>query len=774
MDLASTAVMERECMTYDNLEALQGLRPAARFVQIGTVVVDLATHAVKREDELLRLTPKAAEVLKVLLRHEGEPVGRELLIEQVWRGQCPTDDVVTKAIGELRRVLVQGDTPIIETIPRVGYRLLPVLKWLDQQTGLSWLEQAELTTGGDAATVNPAAPTSRLRRLSGIRTLLVVLTLLALVLIGVRLVGRDASVVSSVNDDHEAAAALRQQLALAMAGHLSVAVRPFAAGALSEYLPSISPDGQLVVFGEWPAPEGVGSRLMIRAVGAESARPLIPEQGVRSETAPKWSPDGQTLIYQRIDENGCQLRWFAPFSGDHREVTSCDTGFIDWIDFTPDGSGLLLSRPVRAGEAPRLRILDLASGQWRDLDYQRQAQDADVQGVYSPDGRWLVFRRGAVPISDLYLMPADGGPVRRLTELRSTMRGVDWMPDSRHLIYGSSHGGQMGLWLLDSLTGQSSPLGAYGAAFPQVAAQAGVLVYQQQLQPHNLVRIELEEDRASLQPLFLSARADGYPSLSPDGRQLAFVSNRAGRNEIMLGDLTSNDVVSLTRTRDGDVGGPAWSPDGRSLLYTQALSGGARLIELEVASRRIQTIELDVLDPRNGRYSSDGRSLYFDAEVEGLRQIFRADRSGGQVEQLTVDGGMRPIPSPDGRQLYFLGMGFNLQRIDLPSGRPVALHGAIGFGSQFAWEVDERGVHALRSTSTGSNGWGLQIWPSGTDPASPPEQRAIRIEGELAASLLGLSIGPDGAYYTTAELNTDVDVMYVGGLDRLLPSEAVD
>ncbi|MCB1588337.1 MAG: winged helix-turn-helix transcriptional regulator, partial [Xanthomonadales bacterium] len=125
-------------MTYDNLEALQGLRPAARYVQLGTLILDLATHAVRREEGVVRLTPKSAEVLKVLLRHEGEPVSREVLIDQIWRDQYPSDDVVTKAIGELRRVLAQDGQTVIETIPRVGYRLLPTVQWLDADSGAHW------------------------------------------------------------------------------------------------------------------------------------------------------------------------------------------------------------------------------------------------------------------------------------------------------------------------------------------------------------------------------------------------------------------------------------------------------------------------------------------------------------------------------------------------------------------------------------------------------------------------------------------------------------
>ncbi|MCB1641112.1 MAG: PD40 domain-containing protein [Xanthomonadales bacterium] len=758
-------------MTYDNLEALQGLRPAARYVQLGTLILDLATHAVRREEGVVRLTPKSAEVLKVLLRHEGEPVSREVLIDQIWRDQYPSDDVVTKAIGELRRVLAQDGQTVIETIPRVGYRLLPTVQWLDADSGAPWeAEPASAEESGEAPVpaANEAPPSWRAAPWWLAAAVIVVAAIGLWLLRPLAPADRSETsglAMASVQD--------QERLALAIAGHLSVSARPFAAGAQSEYLPSVSPDGQWVVFVEWPAARGEGSRLMIRALGAESARPLVDDRRVRTETTPNWSPDGQALVYQRIDDDGCQLRWIAPFTGEQRMVAPCSAGFIDWIDFTPDGRGLLLSRPASAGAAPQLRILDLDDGRWRPFEYTRSATDTDVQGVYSPDGQTLVFRRGAAPLSDLYLVAADGGEVRRLTELRTTIRGMDWLPDNRHLLFASSHGGQMALWLLDTQGGQLSPLGAYGAGFPQVAASTGSLVFQQQLQPYNLIRFTTTTvAEPSVQAVFPSSRGDAFPSLSPDGTRMAFVSNRSGRNEILLGDLADGQVATLTRNFDGDVGAPSWSPDGRRLLFERRPPGGGELVEMDIASRRQQALPLDVVDPRNGRYAPDGQSLFFDAEVEGLRQVFQYRPDSEAPLQLTREGGWRPLPSPDGRYLYLLSGDYQLQRLELASGRQQALGSSVGFASQFAWEVDAEGLHVLRAGAANGEGWALYHWTLDAEAGSAPTSTPVQIEGELMGTLLGLSIAPDGSYYTTAELNTDVDVMYVEGLDRLLRVEA--
>ena len=100
---------------------LQNLR-----LRVGDYAVDVGALRVIGEGETARLTSKAVAVLLELVRHAGNTVGREDLLETVWKDRVTTPDVLTQAIKELRRAFGDGDKPAryIETIPKVGYRLL--------------------------------------------------------------------------------------------------------------------------------------------------------------------------------------------------------------------------------------------------------------------------------------------------------------------------------------------------------------------------------------------------------------------------------------------------------------------------------------------------------------------------------------------------------------------------------------------------------------------------------------------------------------------------
>jgi len=92
---------------------------------IGAHVVDLGSLRVTSGTGQPKLTPKAASVLLELARRAGQTVTHDDLLDRVWAGTCPTRNVLTQAIKELRRAL-DGHDPdsCIRTIPKIGYRLV--------------------------------------------------------------------------------------------------------------------------------------------------------------------------------------------------------------------------------------------------------------------------------------------------------------------------------------------------------------------------------------------------------------------------------------------------------------------------------------------------------------------------------------------------------------------------------------------------------------------------------------------------------------------------
>jgi len=88
------------------------------------IVLDVTRHTAARDGLTLSLSPKEYAVLHVLMRADGRVVSAEDLLEQAWDENAdPFTNTVRTTVMTLRRKL--GDPPIIQTVPRVGYRLGP-------------------------------------------------------------------------------------------------------------------------------------------------------------------------------------------------------------------------------------------------------------------------------------------------------------------------------------------------------------------------------------------------------------------------------------------------------------------------------------------------------------------------------------------------------------------------------------------------------------------------------------------------------------------------
>ena len=173
--------------------------------------------------------------------------------------------------------------------------------------------------------------------------------------------------------------------------------------------------------------------------------------------------------------------------------------------------------------------------------------------------------------------------------------------------------------------------------------------------------------------------ADGNPSLSPDGRRVAFESGRDGNFEIYAMDVDGGNPVRLT-THPASDRDPAWAPDGSRIAFATARDGDFEIYVMDADGANPTRITHHPGTDSAPAWSPDGNRLAFNSDRDGAFDIFVLDLAGGMPVNLTGDTGddFSPAWSPDGGRIAF------------SSNRT-----STAFGDIFVMNADGTGVLAL-------------------------------------------------------------------------------
>ncbi len=619
--------------------------PSERL-RVGDCLVDVPLREVRAPGKRrpLRITPKSMGVLLVLVEQAGRVVSRDALMTEVWPDTLPTNDVVTQAITQLRKAFddERGNPRYIETIAKNGYRLLAPIEWLYaddapiETAGASaderWADPGRTTaqypavaSSDDPAeplTPVPFPPTAQAR---GTWRSFLAAGIAVTVLVG-------SLIVWSV---------LRERPALAGADNASAQSalrnpRPFRLITSMpgfEISPTLSPDAGMVAY--VAIPEGQrGTSILVQTTEQTQPRLLTRPPAGADDSSPAWSPDGRWVAFMRLTPDSCAVRVVTPNARAEREVGACDPKSPPTFDWTPDSQGLIFGGVVSQRGSTGLRVLDLASGAWRDVDYVRESDDLDVAPRYSPDGKWIVFVRNS-PQGDFWRIPARGGKPERLSHLRADVRGWDWMPAGEGLLFGGMVDGETRVFRLSLETGQASSLGLEDAVTPVVARSRRAMAFVQRRPYFGLYRVELGAEHQSgsvhvVEPLFPSSSRDWLPTVAPDDRQLVFVSDRSGSNGLWWADLSQPDSLRMiTGVSPVTRYAPAWSSDSRRLLVTSVGTDGQSSVqEVVPASGRVGRLPVPVTDPLQAQYvPGSDRLLVLAANADGHPKLHLFDRT---------------------------------------------------------------------------------------------------------------------------------------------------
>lgn len=546
-----------------------------------------------------------------------------------------------------------------------------------------------------------------------------------------------------------------------------------------ELNPAFSPDGKQVAFA-WTGERDDNFDIYVKLIGV--GEPLRLTSNRAREMSPTWSPDGRYIAFLRGTGEGKGFYLVPALGGAERKLSDAygwtQGGVMSQaVAWSPDGKTLALVDKVDENEPWRIYLLSLETGERRKFTTAPTQTDGDTTVAFSPDGRTLAFVRSHNLVGDIYYNPGDiylapvaGGEPVRLTFVETAINSLAWTPDGKELILSFEPGesGRPKLWRIPAVGG--TPVLVVerpgDAVFdPAVSGQGNRLAFAQLSYDFNIYRIEVTAQpggrRKAGTPasLISSTRTESDPRFSPDGRRVAFISNRSGNSNMWVCDADGKNPAQLT---DGIyVDTPSWSPDGRLIVFNSVAGGNSDLYTIGADGGVVRRLTTDSSAETTPSWSPDGNWLYFASTRTGRAEVWKMPAAGGAAVQLTRGGGFNPVAAPDGSSVYYLHDEKEpwLWTVSAEGGAETRAFESLEQGRWIDptnWAVVGRGIYFL-NTKRGSP-YTLEFFDFETRRASP--LATIVPAGRF--QMIGLTVAPDERSILYSQCDKfDLDLMLV-------------
>jgi DNA-binding winged helix-turn-helix (wHTH) protein/Tol biopolymer transport system component len=566
-------------------------------LQIGDWQVDPAIGVVSRHGTVRRLRPQVIDVLLTLASRPAEVISKQQLLDSAWKGRFVSDSLLTTTVAELREALDDDakEPRYIQTIPKRGYRLIaPVRDAVIELPAPVLPVVPEIRAVEDPAAPQPETAQPETQQSSQVQPPLV----------GGR-TGRHVLLFTA------SAAALVLLVALSLAFTATAPASPLVAIPISldpgQHWPSrtaqvaaLSPDGRTLVYVVEAAD---GKRQLVRRDLQTTAVEVVP--GSQGAVSPFFSPDGRRLGFFRqgairaIDASGKDemlAEVSVPFGASWRS-----------------NGDLVYAGTYRSG----LSVMSRGSTDARPLTILApERQEASHRyPVALPNSRFVLFAALGAKAAEIAAVDVTTGERHTVVEDSAFARFA--APD--RLLY--ARGPVLMSARFDPstarVTGSPVEVARNVAFWPQTGltqfavSASGVLVYL--TEPPRVDRELVAVDRAGqVTPLPVDPGPYIHPRLSPDGRQVAMWQEIGDASDVVVLDLTSKQLTSITH--DGHSARPIWGPDGHRLAFDRPSTGSPANVVMQPLAGDAPA---DALLPRDRvqnveAWLPDGRTMIVD------------------------------------------------------------------------------------------------------------------------------------------------------------------
>ena len=641
-----------------------------KVIKFGAFEVDLTAGEVRKFGMRQKLPGQPFQVLQALLERPQEIITREELRERLWPDKTSVDyDLgLKKAISRLREML--GDTAenphFIETVPRRGYRFIASLT--TQRRDRQDYVQNE---GG--------LQRHWKRTLVGTTVLLLVLT---------------------------GAYILRRQ---PMKAAEKLTAVPLTSYPGFETMPSFSPDGNEIAFSWYHTTEQFGTTmkadLYVKQVGKERAIRLTNHEAIF--LVPAWSPDGRSLAFAMSSKDGNGIYLMPALGGPERRLAEISENSYQWmlLSWSSDSKRVAFAKAdstaaKASAEHYRIHLVDVEMAKEWVLPHPSIDCATEMEPAFSPDGKYLatVCTLGD-NFSRIYVRPTDDGDPHEVTLIRDLccLDGLAWTTDNQSILYAS----RGSLWRVPAVGGKAEEL-PFGQSMrtPAVARHGRRLAYAQAKWHSDIWRIALATPTRPIGPesrFMSSSQNQQNARISPDGKHIAFESDRSGNYEIWRCDRDGSNAVQLSFFGDRPAGAPRWSPDSRWIVFDVRASDHGESYVVNADGGAVRRLMTSTPDSETPFWSADGQWIYF--STERPEAVWKVSSEGGTAIRLTKEGRIYPQESPDRKRIFYVVEGDRCEVWSVPvdGGEELREDGmpSLRKGLETSWVLARNGIYFM-------------------------------------------------------------------------------
>ena len=463
---------------------------------------------------------------------------------------------------------------------------------------------------------------------------------------------------------------------------------------------------------------GTGDMVQFEVAGGQTSR-ITNKGGAAAKETPNeyqvFSRDGKQIAYDSYTKDWVPQLRIRNLDGSGLRTLYSEKGHeVHPMDWSPDAGSILAFRELDKGF--ELTLISTADGSVRVL---RSISSGVVfndwywqRASFSPNGRFIAFSfmcEGSPPVSEVFLMTADGRNEVVVAVHPTKNRLLGWTPDGRSLVFSSGRSGTWDMWSVRITDGkQQGEPELLKEEFPSGSvigfAPNGSLYYMTNTSSGRLYNgeVNLETGKVLVPPTPVATRYTSpvnFMTWSPDGRYLAYLSCPGaigpGNNIITIRSGATGEERFLSPRLNG-VNQISWAPDGHSVIALGFTETGTGAYQIDTETSGITRLADGGVF---ARLCPDGKTLVRWGE-EG---IIKRNLDTGE-ESVVVKAGPHYSLSPDGREVVFQVDGA-VKTVSLNGGEPRELFRGLAKYYGLGWTRDGRYIIA-RATGTASS----EIW----------------------------------------------------------------